>query len=69
MNTNHDMTNGEIVTKGAVGAGTSFFAWFLAHIQSINGVLQTGCLALGFTISAITLWKLLFKKRKTKHHE
>jgi len=63
------MTNGEIVIKGGVGTGASFGAWFLAHIQSINGVLQTGCLALGFTISVITLWKLLFKKRKSKHHE
>ncbi len=60
------MTNGEIVIKGGVGAGTSFLAWFLAHIQSINGVLQTGCLALGFTISAITLWKLVTKKRSRK---
>lgn len=67
MNTNQ--TNAEIATKGGVGMFASFSAWFLAHVQEINAFLQTGCLALGFTISAVTLWKLLFKKRKTKHHE
>jgi hypothetical protein len=61
---NKDMSNGEIVTKGSVGAGSSFLAWLLAHVQEINSLLQMGCLSLGFTISAVTLWKLLTKKRK-----
>ena len=66
MNTHHEMTNGEIVTKGGVGTGASLGAWYLAHVQQINSTLQTGCLVLGLTISAISLWKLLFKKRSRK---
>lgn len=62
---NKDMTNGEIVAKGTVGAGSSFLAWLLAHVQEINSLLQMGCLSLGFTISAVTLFKLVTKKRKS----
>lgn len=64
-----DMTNGEIVTKGSIGAGSSFGAWLLAHVQEINSFLQMGCLSLGLMISTVTLWKLLFKRRKEKRHE
>ena len=63
-NNNENMTNGEIVAKGGVGAGASFGAWFLAHVQEINSALQTGCLVLGLAISAVSLTKLLKKKRK-----
>ena len=63
------MTNGEIVTKGSVGAGSSFVAWLLAHVQEINALLQMGCLALGLTISAVTLFKLVTKKRRPKNDE
>ena len=60
------MTNGEIVIKGGVGTSASLGAWYLAHIQAINGTLQTGCLFLSFIIGAVSLWKLLFKKRSRK---
>ena len=63
------MTNGEIVIKGGVGTSASLGAWYLAHIQAINGTLQTGCLVLSFVIAAVSIWKLLFKKKKVKHHE
>lgn len=60
MNTD---TNGQIIVKGGVGAGASFGAWTVAHIQEINQFLQSGCLVLGLAISAITLWKLVAKSK------
>ena len=69
MTTNNDMTNGEIVTKGTIGTASSFGAWLLAHVHEVNSFLQTGCLVLGLVISGVTLFKLLFKKRKSKHYE
>lgn len=68
MTNENNMTNGEIVAKGGVGAAASFGAWFLGHVQEINSVLQTGCLVLGLAISAVSLSKLLSKKRK-KHEK
>ena len=62
----NDETNGQIVIRGAVGAGSSFAAWFLSHVKDLNNLLQFGCLSLGFTISVITLWKLVIKKRDEK---
>ena len=66
MNAQHEMTNGEIVTKGGVGTGASIGAWYLSHIQQINGSLQTASLILGLIIGAVSLWKLITKKKKSK---
>ena len=63
------MTNGVIGIKGGVGTSASLGAWYLSHLQHVNGVLQTACLTLGLAISAVSLWKLLLKKKKSKHHE
>ena len=66
MTHSEEMTNGEILTRGTVGSGASFGAWLIGHVQEINGLLQTGCLILGFTISSITLCKLVAKKKRSK---
>jgi hypothetical protein len=58
-----EMTNGQIITKGGVGAGASFGAWLVAHVQEINQFLQSGCLVLGLAISSITLFKLVCKAK------
>ena len=63
------MTNGEIVIKGGVGTSASLGAWYFSHVAQLNAALQTASLILGLTIGLISLWKLLFKKRKTKSHE
>lgn len=63
------MTNGEIVIKGGVGTSASIGAWYFSHVSQLNATLTTISLALGISIGAVSLWKLLFKKRKSKHHE
>lgn len=60
------MTNGEIVTKGGVGTSASIGAWYLSHLQHVNGVLSTISLVIGITIGLVTLYKLV-KKRFTKN--
>ena len=64
-----EMSNGEIVTKGTVGAGASIAAWWVSHVQDVNATLQTLSLILGVTIGIVSLVKLLRKKSKTKNHE
>jgi hypothetical protein len=59
----NDDTNGQIVIRGGVGAGASFGAWLVAHVQEINSFLQMGCLVLGLSISSITLFKLACKAK------
>ena len=63
------MSNGEIVTKGTVGAGASFAAWWTSHVAQLNASLQTIALGLGITISVVSLVKLLRKRPTKKHHE
>jgi Na+/glutamate symporter len=63
------MTNGEIVIKGGVGTGASLGAWYFSHVAQLNAAMQTSLLVLGLIIGAVSLWKLLLKKKKVKHHE
>ena len=63
------MTNGEIAIKGGVGTSASLGAWYFSHVAQLNASLQTSSLILGLIIGAVSLWKLLFKKKKVKHHE
>lgn len=63
----NQQTNGEIVTKGAVGVTASGGAWLIGHIHEINAFLQSGCLLLGLAISSISLFKLIRKKSHEKN--
>lgn len=65
MSEQTQMTNGQIVTNGVIGAGASVSAWAVAHVNVVNSFLQTGCLCLGLLVSAVTLGRLI-SKGKTK---
>ena len=58
------MTNGEIVMKGGVGTGASLGAWYFSHVAQLNATLQTASLTLGLLIGAVSLYKLMFKKKE-----
>lgn len=60
------MTNGQIVTTGMAGTMTSFGAWWVSHLQHVNGTLQFLVLLSGLVVSALTIRKLT-RKSKRKH--
>ncbi len=63
MNRN-EMTNGQVVTTGAVGTAASLGAWLLSHTHQMNELLQMASLTVGLAVGCVSLHRLLTKKPK-----
>lgn len=60
---NDNMTNGEIVARGAVGSGAALGAAVLSNLAALNPLLQTLSLAVGLAVGVVTLVRLCRKNK------